>query len=46
MSGYTDDDVIRRGLIDATTPFVQKPFTAAGLSRAVRDVLDRLPDTR
>ena len=43
MSGYTDDDVIRRGLIDATTPFVQKPFTAAGLSRAVRDVLDRLP---
>ena len=46
MSGYTDDDVIRRGLIDATTPFVQKPFTAAGLSRAVRDVLDRLPDAR
>jgi len=46
MSGYTDDDVIRRGLIDATTPFVQKPFTAAGLTRAVRDVLDRLSDPR
>jgi two-component system, cell cycle sensor histidine kinase and response regulator CckA len=45
MSGYTDDDVIRRGLIDATTPFVQKPFTAAGLSRAVREVLDRLPES-
>jgi two-component system cell cycle sensor histidine kinase/response regulator CckA len=46
MSGYTDDDVIRRGLIDATTPFVQKPFTAAGLSRSVREVLDRLPEPR
>jgi two-component system, cell cycle sensor histidine kinase and response regulator CckA len=43
MSGYTDDDVVRRGLIDSTTPFVQKPFTAAGLSRAVRNALDRCP---
>jgi two-component system, cell cycle sensor histidine kinase and response regulator CckA len=44
MSGYTDDDVVRRGLLDTTTPFVQKPFTAAGLSRAVRDVLDNRPN--
>ncbi len=46
MSGYTDDDVVRRGLIDSTTPFVQKPFTAAGLSRAVRNALDRSTASR
>ena len=40
MSGYTDDDVIRRGLLDPGAPFLQKPFMPADLARKVREVLD------
>jgi len=39
-SGFADDDVIRRGLLDATRPFLQKPFTPAELGLKVREVLD------
>jgi PAS domain S-box-containing protein len=39
-SGFADDDVIRRGLLDATRPFLQKPFNPAELGRKVREVLD------
>jgi CheY-like chemotaxis protein len=41
MSGYTDDEVFRRGLLDGHTAFVQKPFTAEALVSKVRAVLDR-----
>ncbi len=40
MSGYTDDDVLRRGLMEPGAPFQPKPFTAEGLARRVRDMLD------
>jgi PAS domain S-box-containing protein len=40
MSGYTDDDVFRRALIDKRTEFLQKPFTPQTLSQRVRDVLN------
>jgi PAS domain S-box-containing protein len=40
MSGYTDDDVVRRGLLDPGAPFLQKPFVAGDLARKVREVLD------
>ena len=40
MSGYTDDDVLRRALIDHRTAFLQKPFTPLALSKRVRAVLD------
>jgi PAS domain S-box-containing protein len=40
MSGYTDDDVVRRGLLDPGAPFLQKPFMPADLARKVREVLD------
>ena len=40
MSGYTDDEVMRRGIRAAQTAFLQKPFTPADLTRSVRDILD------
>ena len=40
MSGYTDDDVFRRALIDKRTEFLQKPFTPQTLSQRVREVLN------
>ncbi len=39
MSGYTDNGVIDQGMLTADTPFIQKPFTSAALSRKVREVL-------
>jgi two-component system, cell cycle sensor histidine kinase and response regulator CckA len=39
ISGYTDDEVTRRGLLDAGAPFLEKPFEAEGLARRVREVL-------
>ena len=40
MSGYTDDAVIRRGVLEAGMAFIQKPFGAENLARRVREVLD------
>jgi signal transduction histidine kinase/ActR/RegA family two-component response regulator len=40
MSGYTEDAVLRYGVLSAQTAFLGKPFTADGLMRAVRAVLD------
>jgi PAS domain S-box-containing protein len=40
MSGYTDDDIIRRGFIEPSKSFLQKPFTSEALLQTVRKVLD------
>jgi two-component system, cell cycle sensor histidine kinase and response regulator CckA len=40
MSGYTDDEVVRRGASEPELSFLQKPFTARELAAAVRRVLD------
>ena len=40
-SGYTDDAVVRHGLIDEGQNFLQKPFTFDSLARKVRAVIDR-----
>lgn len=40
MSGYTDDAVIRLGLLHGTVSFIQKPFGQVDLARKVREVLD------
>jgi PAS domain S-box-containing protein len=41
MSGYTDDEMVRRGLIDPDHPFLSKPFTPEVLASKVRALLDR-----
>lgn len=40
MSGYTNDEVVRRGITQQNPAFIQKPFTAEDLMRKVREVLD------
>lgn len=41
MSGYTDNDVIRRGMATEGFAFVQKPFEPNDLALHVRDTLDQ-----
>jgi signal transduction histidine kinase/CheY-like chemotaxis protein len=40
MSGYTDDIIVRNGMAVSDVSFLQKPFSPAGLTRKVREVLD------
>jgi two-component system cell cycle sensor histidine kinase/response regulator CckA len=39
ISGYTNDELMRRGVSRKGAAFIQKPFTAEGLMRKVREVL-------
>jgi two-component system, cell cycle sensor histidine kinase and response regulator CckA len=39
-SAFSDEDVIRRGMLGEGRPFLQKPFTPTELARMVRETLD------
>jgi FixJ family two-component response regulator len=43
MWGYTDDAVIRHGVLGAGTAFLQKPFAPAALVQRVRESPDLAP---
>ena len=47
LSGYTDEAIVRHGVLEGGVPFLQKPFSLDALARKVREVLDtevpRLP---
>lgn len=40
MSGYTDNELARHGIVDTDVAFIQKPFTPTSLSLKMREVLD------
>ena len=39
MSGYTDDVVVRHGVMEREVPFLQKPFTPERLANKIGEVL-------
>ncbi|MGD1104124.1 MAG: PAS domain S-box protein [Terriglobia bacterium] len=39
MSGYTDDAVVRHGVLSHDMPFIQKPFSPLALRKKIREVL-------
>jgi two-component system cell cycle sensor histidine kinase/response regulator CckA len=43
MSGYTDDSIVRHGVLDERFAYVQKPITPELLLMKVRDVLGAAP---
>ena len=40
MSGYTDDAIVRHGILQEGIAYLQKPFTPVSLAKKVRVVLD------
>jgi DNA-binding NtrC family response regulator len=41
MSGYTDDAIVRHGILEEGVHFIPKPFSVESLALKVREVLDK-----
>jgi CheY-like chemotaxis protein len=41
MSGYTDDAIVHRGVLNAGMAFIQKPLSVDSLLAKIREVLDQ-----
>jgi len=39
MSGYTDDSIVRHGVLESEMAFLEKPFTPESLTRKIREVI-------
>jgi hypothetical protein len=39
MSGYTDDAIVHRGVLDPGTAFIEKPIVPAALLEKIREFL-------
>ena len=46
MSGYTDDSILKSGVLDNQTPFLQKPFSMEALLQKIREVLGQAAAAR
>ena len=40
MSGYTDDEILRTGVLQTEVPFLEKPFRLDALATKIRQLLD------
>jgi PAS domain S-box-containing protein len=45
MSGYTDDAIVRHGILTGSMAFLQKPFTPNALVQKIREVLKMKQET-
>jgi PAS domain S-box-containing protein len=45
ISGYPDNVIVRRGILERGVNFLQKPFTTDLLANKVREVLDKVAET-
>ena len=43
MSGYTEDAIANRGVLEAGVSLISKPFSQEALARKLRDLLDPRP---
>ena len=43
MSGYTEDAIADRGVLESGASLLSKPFTQESLTRKLRDLLDPRP---
>jgi hypothetical protein len=41
MSGYTEETIVRHGVLESGIAFLHKPFNSEMLGRKIREVLDR-----
>jgi CheY-like chemotaxis protein len=45
ISGYTNDEIVRRGVSESDMDFIQKPFSSDDFLRRVREMLDGEPSS-